>query len=231
MNLLIIRPQPGADATAALAHKAGIAAIAMPLFEVRSLPWRVMSPTDYDALIFTSANAPRHGGDALAVLRGLPVYAAGNGTAKSARAAGFGVIWTGTMGADAVIAQAQMDRNLRLLWLTGRHHHDVNAPGDMSIDVHSVYESVQLAAPQSLIENLSRPQMTALHSARAAQHFCTICEAHGIDKSTIAIVSFSSEISNSAGLGWAKSLIADAPNDDALLLKAKSYFTNVHRDP
>ena len=231
MNLLIIRPQPGADATAALARNYGLTAIVAPLFEVRPITWSAPNPDDYDALMFTSANALRHGGGELPALRGLPVYAVGNATAQIARAAGFGVIWTGTLGAEAVIAQAQMDGNLRLLWLTGRHHHDVAALADMSINMQSVYDSAIVQPTASFIENLSHPQITALHSARAAQHFCTICEAHGIDKSTIAIVSFSSEISNSAGLGWAKSLIADAPNDDALLLKAKSYFTNVHRDP
>lgn len=231
MKLLILRPQPGADATAALAQRMGISAVVIPLFAIQPLPWSVPDTAEYDALIFSSANAPRHGGGGLSALHSLPAYAAGSATAKAARAAGFGVIWTGTKGADAVIEQAKMDRNLRLLWLTGNHHHDIVLPSNMSVEPMPVYESARLSAPQTLIENLSYPQITALHSVRAAQYFRSICDDYGIDKSNIALVSFSREISDSAGAGWAARLVADTPNDNALLLKAKSYFTNMHCGP
>ncbi len=231
MKLLILRPQPGADATAALAQRMGISAIVTPLFAIQPLPWSVPDAAEYDALMFSSANAPRHGGGGLSALHSLPTYAAGSATAEAARAAGFGVIWTGTKGVDAVIEQAEMDRNLRLLWLTGNHHHDIGLPGNMSVDLKPVYESARLSAPQALIENLSHPQIAALHSVRAAQYFRSICDDHGIDKSILSLVSLSREISDSAGAGWAARLVVDTPNDNALLLKAKSYFTNMHRSP
>jgi uroporphyrinogen-III synthase len=231
MKLLIVRPQPGADATAALAQRMGISAVVIPLFAIQPLRWSVPDAGEYDALMFTSANAPRHGGGGLSALHHLPAYAAGSATADAARAAGFGVIWTGTKGADAVIGQAEMDRNFRLLWLTGYHHHDVVLPSNMSVEPMPVYESARLSAPQTLIENLSHPQITALHSVRAAQYFRGICDDHGVDKSKIALVSLSREISDSAGAGWAERLVADTPNDNALLLQAKSYFTNMRHSP
>lgn len=231
MKLLILRPQPGADATAARAQRMDISAVTIPLFAVQPLSWSVPDAAKYDAVMFTSANAPRHGGGGLSALQSLPTYAAGSATAAAARAAGFQVFWTGTKGADAVIEQAKMDRHLRLLWLTGNHQHDIVLPGNMSIEPKPVYESARLSAPQTLIENLSHPQITALHSVRAAQYFRSICDDHGIDKSIIALVSLSREISDSAGAGWAARLVADTPNDNALLLKAKSYFTNMHRSP
>ncbi len=229
--MCIIRPQPGADATAALARQAGIAAEVIPLFEVQSLPWAIPDAANYDALMLTSANALRHGGGGLAALLGLPVYAIGTATAAAARAAGFGVIWTGTDGANALVIQAKADHNLRLLWLSGRHYSNVATPPEISIDTCPVYDSTALAAPSTLIKYLSSPHLTALHSVRAAQHFSSICDTHDVDKSNIAILSYSDKIAAAAGLGWAASLISNAPNDDALLLKAKSYFTNAHRDP
>jgi uroporphyrinogen-III synthase len=231
MKMLIIRPQPGADATAALAQKAGIPAVTTPLFEVQPLPWDVPIAANYDAIMVTSANTFRHGGDGLETLRSLPVYAVGQATAIAARAAGFEVIWTGTEGANTLLTQATTDQNYRLLRLAGQHYHETGTPAEMTIDIRAVYHSAKLPPPASLIMNLSEPSLAALHSVRAAEYFSTICNSQQISKSAIAIAALSPEIAAAAGLGWADILVADAPNDEALLLKAKTYFTNVHCDP
>ncbi len=231
MKLLILRPLPGAYATATLAAKASIECDIAPLFEVQPVMWTPPRTDQYDALLFTSANVARHGGNGLAALRNLPVYAVGRVTADVARGAGYGVIWTGSKGADSVILQAEADQNLRLLWLTGRHHSVLPTLPGMTIDTQIVYDSVQITDQASLIEKLSRPCLAALHSARAAQYFAALCDAHAVDKSRIAIIAYAQNIVDAAGSGWAASLVSDAPNDDALLLKAKSYFTNAHCDP
>jgi uroporphyrinogen-III synthase len=231
MKLLILRPQPGADATAALATKAGIETDIAPLFEVQSVVWTAPRADQYDALLLTSANALRHGGNQMAAFKNLPVYAVGSATADAARGAGLGVIWTGTKSADSVIAQAKADRNLRLLWLTGRHHIVQASLPELTIDAKIVYDSVQITDQTTLVTKLSRPCLAALHSARSAQCFMTICDTHAVDKSSIAIAAYSQKIADTAGPGWAASLVADAPNDEALLFKAKSYFTNAHCDP
>jgi uroporphyrinogen-III synthase len=44
---------------------------------------------DFEAVLFTSANAPRHGGDGLAPFRALPCYAVGEATALAAAEAGL----------------------------------------------------------------------------------------------------------------------------------------------
>ncbi len=231
MRLLIIRPQPGADATARLARLAGIEPIINPLFEIRPLAWHAKDAAHYDALMLTSANAIRHAGGALAALLPLPVYAVGEATANAARAAGFCVVFVGGTDANALVAQAAANGDTRLLWLTGEHQSSIDLPPGVTLDSALVYNSAALPATQPLIELLSSPIVLALHSVRAAQHLLTICEAHAIDRNTISIAALSPAIAESAANGWGDVLISDAPADAALIAKIKSHFTSVHRGP
>jgi uroporphyrinogen-III synthase len=231
MKLLIVRPQPGADATARLARLAGIDPVIFPLFEVQPVGWPAKDASLYDAMMLTSANAVRCTGGALEALSDLPVYAVGVATANAARAAGLRVVCTGNAGANAIIVQAAANGDLRLLWLCGEHQSHVQLPSGVKVDSVPVYNSAALPPAPALIEHLSSPILAALHSVRAARHFLSICDAHGIDRNTISIAALSPAIAESAADGWANILIADAPNDSALIAKAKSYFTSARRGP
>lgn len=231
MRLLIIRPQPGADATARLARLAGIEPIINPLFAIQPLAWHAKNAAHYDALMLTSANAIRHAGAALSALLPLPVYAVGEATANAARAAGFRVVFVGSTDANAVVGQAVANGDARLMWLAGEHQSSIDLPPGVTLDSALVYNSAALPATQPLIELLSSPILVALHSVRAAQHFVTICEAHSIDRNTISIAALSPSIAENASDGWRNVLISDAPNDAALIAKMKSHFTSVHHGP
>ena len=65
MRLLVIRPQPGADATAKRVEALGHEAVLMPLFEVHAVAWDAPPVNAYDALILSSGNAVRHAGEGL----------------------------------------------------------------------------------------------------------------------------------------------------------------------
>ncbi len=231
MKLLIIRPQPGADATARLARLAGIEPVISPLFEIQPLAWLAKNAAHYDALMLTSANAVRHAGAALAALLPLPVYAVGEATANAARAAGFRVIFAGGTDANALLVQAAVNGDARLLWLSGEHQSRFDLPSGVTLDSALVYNSAALAPAQAFIELLSSPILVALHSVRAAQHFVAICATHGIDKNIISIAALSPAIAKSAADRWRDVLISDAPNDAALIAKTTSYFTNARRGP
>ena len=82
-TLLVLRPEPGASATAARIAARGVDAVVSPLFEVRPLPWEAPPPEDFDALLLTSAQAARHGGTALGQYHSLPLYAVGAATAAA----------------------------------------------------------------------------------------------------------------------------------------------------
>lgn len=84
--LIVIRPQPGCDASVAAARARGLDAHGFPLFAVRALDWQPPAPDSFDALLIGSANALRHGGAALAAWRGKPAYAVGRTPRRMRRA-------------------------------------------------------------------------------------------------------------------------------------------------
>ena len=49
--LIVIRPQPGCDASVAAARAFGLVAQGHPLFEVRPLEWDAPDPASFDALL------------------------------------------------------------------------------------------------------------------------------------------------------------------------------------
>ena len=102
-RVVVLRPEPGASATGKRARKRGLDPIILPLFELEPVAWQAPDPHGFDGLLLTSANAVRMGGDQLKGLRGLPVHAVGEATAKAAREAGFDIASTGNAGIDGLL--------------------------------------------------------------------------------------------------------------------------------
>ena len=88
--LVILRPEPGASATAARARERGLEVRLHSLFAPVALPWTPLQE-DFDALLVTSANAVRLAGS----LPRLPVHAVGEASAAAAREVGLEVVTTG----------------------------------------------------------------------------------------------------------------------------------------
>jgi uroporphyrinogen-III synthase len=231
MKLLIIRPQPGADATARRAGERGIDAITAQLFATRPIAWDVPDPANYDALMLTSANAVIHAGPGLDALKALPALAVGAATKAQAMASGCDVTLTGASGVSDLVKAARRAGYRRILWLAGADHTKLDPHDGMIIDIALVYQSHTLPPPGSIVKILGQPVLTALHSPRAAQVFASICERHGIDRGTQSILALSPDIAQSAGSGWRAVIVADRPDDDSLLSAASSFFTNRHSDP
>ena len=82
--LVILRPEPGASATARAAAALGLDPLVIPLFVVEPVEWVAPDPAGFDALLLTSANAIRNGGAELERVRGLPAVCVGEGTAAAA---------------------------------------------------------------------------------------------------------------------------------------------------
>ena len=94
MRVLVTRPEPAASATAAALAGHGHQALLAPLLATAPRLW-VAPATAPKALLVTSANAVRHGGEGLLAYRSLPVFAVGPATAAALRAAGFGDVRDG----------------------------------------------------------------------------------------------------------------------------------------
>ena len=153
LPLVVIRPQPGNDATAALARRQEWEVITAPLFAVEPLPWPLPDALRHDALLIGSANALRHGGIRLAALRHLPVYAVGRMTADAARRHGFSIAHTGSGGLESLLPVLKADRRRAPLWLSGEDH--VPLPhGNDAVTRIAVYASRPLPMLASLTERL-----------------------------------------------------------------------------
>lgn len=211
--LLVLRPEPGAAATAALAETLGFAAITAPLFTVRPLDWTI-SETRPQAVLMTSANAARHGGVGLARLADLPLYAVGESTAAAARTAGFATLIVGDDGADAIVAQAQRDGIARLLHLAGREHRPTDTPR-VAIERRLVYAADAVTSLPDAARAALPGAIVLLHSPRAAALFATL-----VDPAMIAIAAISQATREAAGDGWRAAVVADRPTDASLLAAA-----------
>ncbi|KQT35394.1 hypothetical protein ASG29_02075 [Sphingomonas sp. Leaf412] len=208
---LVLRPEPGAAATLARLAAAGIRATAVPLFRIAPVAWSRPAGT-FDALLLTSANALRHGGDALDAVRDLPVVAVGAATARAAGDAGFAVVATGMSDAAGAIAAAAAWP--RLLHLAGRER--VAMRGVTAV---TVYAADPLALPDGALA-AAVDGVVLLHSPRAAARFAALSQ--GLPRDRIRIAALSDAVARAAGTGWARIAVAPHPDDAALAAVAAS---------
>jgi uroporphyrinogen-III synthase len=209
-RVLVLRPQPGADATAERARALGLEAIAIPLFEVEAVAWEAPDPASFDGLLLTSANAVRLGGERLQALRFLKVYAVGEATASAAREAGFDVAATGDAGVDRLLGT--IEPGVRLLHLCGA---DRREPMSRRQEITSipVYRANPVEAPD-LSGNAG--SVALIHSPRAGRRFAELVA----DRSSFVIVAISEAAAEAVGDGWRAVEVAARPTDDALLALA-----------
>lgn len=216
-TLLILRPQPGADETARRARERGLKPIVAPLFTIRPTPWAAPEAHSIDALLLTSANAARHGGEALAHFSELPCYAVGPGTAAAARAAGLSDIRTGPGDGAALALMMVADGVARALHLCGREHRVIAHPA-IRIDRRIVYAADPEGALRlEAVAALRSSALVLLHSPRAAARFATLVGEAGLDRGSIAIAAISEATAAAAGFGWRTKVTASTPRDQALL--------------
>ncbi|MCJ8191117.1 uroporphyrinogen-III synthase [Sphingomicrobium aestuariivivum] len=211
--ILLLRPEPGASLSAARAADMGIEGVeTLPLFKVRPIDWTPPDPKRFDAILMTSANAARHGGEGLKALRHLPVQAVGESTAAAARAAGLMVDEIGSGGVDALLERLPPD--CRLLHLAGQHRR-APASASQTIVPLAVYSSVTRDDPPGL-ERLAGA-IAVVHSPRAGKRLAELCDREGIDKSGIAVASISEDACPPDRLDWEDVAVASAPRDRELL--------------
>jgi len=207
-DIIILRPEPGASETAARAEALGLRAAVAPLFVVAPLEWQPPEPTDFDAVLLTSANAARHGGEGLGPYLHLPCYAVGDATAAAAGAAGFTEVYVGPSDGAAALADIHGDQ---VLHLCGRDHIALEREGLVRCVVYA-------SEPVAELPPVAPGALALLHSPRAAALFANLVE----DKSRIRIAAISAAAAEAAGEGWRSKHVAEAPRDAALLELAAS---------
>lgn len=230
MKVLIIRPQPGADATAQRFNAAGHVPTIMPLFEIQPVATTAISASGYDAILLTSGNAVRAAESFLKANAHVPIYAVGSATARAAEKSAITAFRIGTAGIDALVDVAVHEGHKRLLWLAGEDHSPLQLTPGVTVDTHIVYKSVARQAPDDFKQAVANNDIVILHSSRAAQHFAACCDHANIVRHEVALATFSDAIARNTGEGWSICIIAPLPNDAALLAAIQTQYTTSQAD-
>jgi uroporphyrinogen-III synthase len=210
--LVILRPQPGAAATAKAARDMGLVPLVTPLFRIEPLEWTAPPAADFEALLVTSANAIRYGGGGVARYRELPAHCVGEASAAEARTAGFAVAGIGSAGVERLLLSLPPD--LRLLHLCGADRH-VAGGAAQAITAIETYRAVELPAPDGF--ETIEGAVVALHSPRAARRFARLVDEATVRRDSIALAAISEEAAAAASGGWEAVEAAPRPTDSALL--------------
>jgi len=208
--VLILRPAPGGEETAARARAMGLEPVAAALFTVRPVAWH-MPNRPFDALLLTSANGARHG--LRPELSHLPCYAVGEATARAARAAGSSDVRTGS--SDGAAAMEMMGRAgvKHALHLCGREH-IASAHPALSIERRVVYAAEAAEAlPVGVEAALERGALVLVHSPRAGAVLGSLVR----QRADLRIAAISGAAAQAAGTGWRDVQVAAEPRDQALL--------------
>jgi uroporphyrinogen-III synthase len=215
LPLLILRPIEGAQKTATSAEKTGLRAVVAPLFEIRPLPWHANAADQYDAVLFSSANAVKMAGPNLQEYKALPALAVGPVTRQACEAAGFDVLETGVSGVQSLADKLPEGSFDRILRLSGKEYTSVKS--DRSFDHVAIYESVCIGLSELAQTALKNGSIVLIHSMRAAQMLLSEMKKNEIALDKSHIVAISSKAAEAAGNGWKSVHFVDQPTDEALL--------------
>jgi uroporphyrinogen-III synthase len=211
MRILIVRPQPGAAATAALVAALGHVPLVHPLLATATVDW-ALPATPPDAVILTSAAAVRLAGPQAEQLHHLPALCVGAATAAAARAAGWAQVTAGPGAVQALIDGAAGGPHRHLLHLAGEDRTETRVPPGLTLAAIIVYRAVLQPLPL-----LPDAGAVLLHSPRTARHFAAEWDRSGGHRADIAVHAISAATLAAAGPGWRAIITAAQPDDDALL--------------
>lgn len=215
-RVIVLRPEPGASKTVERAKARGLDAASIPLFVVEPVAWHLPERASFDAILLTSANAVRLGGEKLKELRGLPVHAVGNATADAAREAGFDIRSSGEAGVDRLLGS--LEAELKLLHLCGEDRTPLDEARQHITEV-VVYRSRPLEPGPNIADVAG--SIVLVHSPRAGERLAELAEQQGVGRADVALVAISSAAGGAAKDGWKSVNHAEQPTDDALLALAE----------
>ncbi|SOE16890.1 uroporphyrinogen-III synthase [Hoeflea halophila] len=247
MRVLVTRPQPGADRTAARLSRLGHEAVIMPLFEgsvtatIDDLP----PVAEIGGLIATSARAfvmfakqpvPESG------LFSTPVYAVGTATAQAARDAGFAHVVEGGGTAEALLqtliahhAPVSNGGKTGRSFVTGKPLvYLAGVPRTTAIEVglsthrirHSVVECYRMTKISYSTDIVKAdffspvPDGVLFYSANAAKAFRELADTLALDEAieSVRFLCLSAAIADELPSAWRTRLtVAARPDEDSLL--------------
>lgn len=204
MAVLVTRPAPDNQATAAALRERDFEPLLAPLLRFEALRSQDEADVGYGAVIATSANALRGLGSDPADqrLRALPLFAVGKHTALAASDAGFARVISAEGDAlrlrDAVIAAAkakEIKKKLPLLYLAGADlardlAGDLAAQG-FTVVTRTTYRMAAVAElPREVCHAFAAHGIEAVlhYSRRSARAFLDAARAGGVEISALAVL-------------------------------------------
>lgn len=208
MRILVTRPLPGGESTAARLRALGHEVMLAPLMATEAIAW---APPDMPpaAIMLTSAFAARLA-DA-AAYHPLPLFAVGAATARAAADAGFTDVRDGGGTVQALLDTVAGAGFASILHLAGENRTPVVIPHGLHVETRTVYRARLL--PLAALPNTD---WVLLYSPRTAAHFAAEVDRLG-KRHITAIAAISTAALAAAGLGWRRAVAAVRPDEDALL--------------
>jgi uroporphyrinogen-III synthase len=191
VRLLVTRPEPDAERTAAALRERGHTVFVAPLLRIETVDNAEIGPGPFAAILVTSAHAAaaiiRH--QRFAQLRALPVFAVGDRSAGAMRAAGFADVASahGDVGDLVELAAERIKRRACLLYLAGadRTGDLAGALSDRGFAVSRVVVYRAIAAdalPPAALAAIADGIDGVLHfSKRSAEAYCDASHAADFD--------------------------------------------------
>jgi uroporphyrinogen-III synthase len=229
MRLVVTRPEPDGERTAAALRARGHVVLEAPLMQVEPIDADLSG--GWGGVVITSANAPAAiaANAAREALTARPLFAVGRRSAEAARQAGFTDVTSA--GGDVrdlvtLLAERRADASAPLLYLAGEDR-AADLVGELTMhgiaaEMRVVYRAVTAPYPQELIDALKAAEIDAvLHfSKRSVENYLAGAGAAGLQAEALAVRHFCLSAQIAAPLkqaGAAQVAIAARPNEMALI--------------
>jgi uroporphyrinogen-III synthase len=235
MAILVTRPAPDNETTAAALRTKGFAVLLAPMLRFEPVAFHDDTEARYGAVIVSSANALRAIESDLAGSRllTLPLFAVGERSAEAARRAGFGDVAVADGNAmalrDLIVAGVRAKRLKKastLLYLAG-----ADLAGDLAgelgergftVVTHTTYRMLPVQnLPQEAVDAFAANRIEAVlhYSRRSARAFLDAVRAAGVEISALAIPQccISEQVASIVrDVGATRVLVARAPDENGL---------------
>jgi uroporphyrinogen-III synthase len=230
VRLLLTRPVPDAERTAAALRARGHSVVMAPLLQVQPIANAEIGAGPWAAVLATSANAAhaisQHREHKLLV--GIRAFAVGERSAEAMRAAGFASVASadGNVNDLTRVVAAHLNAPVRLLYLSGDERSGdlagaLRAKG-FEVETVEIYRAVAAEQlPQPAADALASGLDGVLHySRRSAEAYINVARHSGLLAKALSPTHYclSAQVAEPlAAAGATKVSIASAPNEVALL--------------
>jgi uroporphyrinogen-III synthase len=203
MAVLVTRPHPDDETTAAALRARGFGVLRAPMLRFEAVPFGDDEDAEYGAVIVTSANALRAIASKLAGSRllKLPLFAVGEHTAAAAREAGFSLVIAANGDASVLrdlvqtsVKSKQLKKASTLLYLAGadlaRDLAGELGEKGFTVVTHTTYRMVpETSLPREVCDAFVAHQVEAVlhYSRRSARAFLEAARAGGVEISALAL--------------------------------------------